>query len=92
MSPHRVLVPLAMGGALHRIGDVIEFAGADWKLEPIDPEARAAWDKATAEPERVKEAQDKLAGYPDSHAAWVEHHKHIRPVLPPSGPAATGDV
>ena len=54
MSPHRVLVPLERGGTLHRIGDVIEFEGLDWKLEPIDPEERKRWAKSTAEPARVE--------------------------------------
>jgi len=92
MSPHRVLVPLQHDGALHRIGEIIDFEGSVWSLEPVDPDARERWARTMAEPERVRVIQERLAGYPEATAAWLAEHKGTGAVagLPPSGPAASG--
>lgn len=57
MASHRVVVMMqAPDYGWWGAGKLVEYEGpANWKLEPLDPVARDAWEREISDPDRVAE-------------------------------------
>lgn len=61
MATHSVLVTMQRpDGTFWYRGQTVEYDGApDWKLEPVEAEARTVWKAATAQPARVESERQR---------------------------------
>lgn len=95
MATHRVLVTMQRPDSTFWYrGQTVDYDGApDWKLEPLDIEARAAWEETTAQPERVDAERQRhnISGvFEDAEEALPPGTLPVNtPTYPPSGWGAT---
>ena len=83
MATHEILVPiLHPDGSIQRAGAEIDYDGEpNWKLAPLDPKARTAWERTIADPERVDRELSRVPltqRFHDGSRAQAEYMAELR--------------
>ena len=62
MATHKALVAIGLPqGGMCTVNDLVNYSGPPtWKLEPLDADERAKWEKETADPAKVAQAIDRM--------------------------------
>ncbi|CAH0496610.1 hypothetical protein [Novosphingobium sp. CECT 9465] len=90
MATHRILVMMqAPDFSWWRAGALVDYDGPDnWKLEPLDPVQREAWERTISDPDRVAEAVGRTAiggAFPDGESVFAPDGGAELPRFPTSG-------